>query len=150
MLCMKRQEVRAEWEMEHKKVVEKIRNYPYYKARLEEAQKQLESICIKLTPPYGNLAPSSGSTTSNSVEKLGIRRNEIKSRILDFQREIYKIRCMIESSGLTEQEKHLMWWIAKNGQLAAYARLNHIGKDNVYKIRDRAVDKIIKAQNAGL
>ena len=30
----------------------------------------------------------------------------------------------------------------KNGNIQAFARRNHIGKDNVYKIKDRAIGKI--------
>ena len=131
--------------MDKQAVIDKIQCYTYYKARLEEAKKRLESICIKTTATYGNLAPSSGGAVSKPVENVGNRRHEIKQTIAIYNREVVRIYCMIEKSGLDEREKGVMWWIAKNGRLAAYARRERIGKDNVYKIRDRAVKKIIAA-----
>ena len=131
--------------MDEKAVIGKIQCYTYYKARLAEVEEQLQSICIKLTPTYGNLAPTTGGTFNSKVENIGNRRHDLTQKIRAYKREVLKVQQLIENSGLDEREKGLMWWIANNGRLAAYARRERIGKDNVYKIRDRAVKKIIAA-----
>ena len=137
---------------EEQEIIIAIQNYSYNKARFDELQEQIESICYKTTPAYGNLAASSGGGFNSKVEDMGIRRYELTKKADIYKKEYVKVENMIENSGLDEREKKLMWWIARNGRLAAFARREHIGKDNVYKIRDRAVKKIIaatKAQNGG-
>jgi DNA-binding CsgD family transcriptional regulator len=134
------------------KVIELLKCYTYNKERLAEIQEQLDSICPKLTPTYGNLAPAFSGDNQSKVEKQGNRDIELEQRAKKYGRAVRLVTHMIEDSGLTDREKELMWWIANNGRLAAYARREHIGKDNVYKIRDRAVNKILaayKTQNVG-
>lgn len=130
--------------MDGKEVLDILRNYPFYSARLEEIKEQLQSICPKVTATYGNLAGVSGGNGFRSkVEDMGNRRYELKQKEAYYKRKAGQITRMIECSGLSDQEKALMWWIAKNGRLQAFARRERIGKDNVYKIRDRAVKKIL-------
>lgn len=138
--------------MDAEKVIDILKSYTYNLTRLTEVQEQLDSICPKITPTYGNLAPAFGGNNDSKVEKLGNRYIEIERKAKMYGRRVRLVKHMIEESGLTDREKGLMWWIANNGRLAAYARREHIGKDNVYKIRDRAVNKIIAAyetQNVG-
>lgn len=130
--------------MTREKVIEIIQDYAYNNNRLLEIQERIDSICPKTTATYGNLAPSSGGGFSSKVENVGDRRVELERSAVEYKRKVAEIKRLINRSGLTEQEKALMWWIANNGKLQAYARRERIGKDNVYKIRDRAVDKIIK------
>lgn len=131
--------------MDAKKVIETIQNYTYYKARLKEVQEDIASIVPKTTAAYGNLAPSMGSGFSSKVEQQGNRLYDLHKREAELIERIAVIKWYIERSGLTEKEKQLMWWIARNGKLQAFARRERIGKNNVYKIRDRAVRKIIAA-----
>lgn len=130
--------------MDEKEVLEILKNYPFYMSRLEEIKEQLQSICPKVTATYGNLAgTSSGGGFSSKVEDMGNRRYELNKKAEYYKRKAGQIVSIIEYSGLTEQERALMWWVAKNGRLQAFARQQRIGKDNVYKIRDRAVRKIM-------
>lgn len=129
--------------MDAKKLVETIQDYSYCKARLKEVQDMLESIVPKVTATYGNLAPSMGSGFSSKVETQGNKLYDLHRKEKEYSCKIARITEYIENSGLTEREKLLMWWIARNGKLQAFARREHIGKDNVYKIRDRAVNKIL-------
>ncbi len=131
--------------MDAEKVIQLLKNYIYNSTRLEEIQEQLDSICPKITPTYGNLAPAFGGNNDSKIEKLGNRYLELEQKAKYYSHKVRVVKNMIEKSGLTEREKGLMWWIANNGRLAAYARRERIGKDNVYKIRDRAVNKIIAA-----
>lgn len=131
--------------MDEKEVLSKIKSYSYNMARLEEINEQLQSICIKITATYGNLAPTSGNGFRSKVEETGNRRYELKKKRAGYDRKVMEVRHMIYNSGLDEREKGLMLWIANNGKLQAYARRERIGKDNVYKIRDRAIKKIIAA-----
>lgn len=132
--------------MDGKEVISKLQNYTYSRERLAELQERLDSICPKVTTTYGNLAPSTGGGFSSKVEDMGNRIHDLKQKMRAHERKIAEVRRMIEHSGLDKREKGIMWWIANNGKLQAYARREHIGKDNVYKIRDRAVKKIIAAQ----
>ena len=131
--------------MDAKKLLEIIQDYSYCKARLKEVQDMLESVVPKVTATYGNLAPSMGSGFSSKVETQGNRRYELHKQEKKYNDKIALIEKYIEHSGLTEREKQLMWWLARNGKLQPFARREHIGKDNIYKIRDRAVNKILAA-----
>lgn len=131
--------------MDGKEIISKLQCYTYNSARLKELQEELQSICCKVTPTYGNLAPSTGGGFNSKVEDIGNRRHDLKKKMRVYELKIAEVRRLIEHSGLDEREKALMWWIAKNGKLQAFARREHIGKDNVYKIRDRAVRKILAA-----
>lgn len=133
--------------MDKEKVLSTIQGYAYYAALLAEINERLESISYKTTATYGNLAPSAGGgLTSDKVADMGNRRHELTLQKERYKAKLAEVRHMIGHSGLTKQERGVMWWIARCGQLAAYARRENIGKDNVYKIRDRAVNKIIAAQ----
>lgn len=131
--------------MDEKEVMRIVQSYTYNVARLEEVEEQLKSICPKTTPTYGNLAPTTGGGFSSKVEEMGNRIYSLKKKACMYESKVLQVRRMINRSGLDEREKQLMWWIANNGKLQAFARREHIGKDNVYKIRDRAVSKIIAA-----
>lgn len=134
--------------MDKQAVLDKITEYTYNMARLAELKDKLDSINYKTTATYGNLAPAMGSGFNNSkVENMGNRRHEIELAMQPYKRKIAEVRRMIEHSGLTDVEKGVMWWLSRNGKLQAYARRENIGKDNIYKIRDRAVNKIIAAYN---
>lgn len=138
--------------MDKQAVIDKIQNYTYYSNRLKEIKEQIERAGYgKTTATYGNLAGGGGSGNSSKVESKGIKHYELDGKKLYYENKIAEIKRLIEHSGLDKREKALMWWIARNGKLQAYARRERIGKDNVYKIRDRAVNKIIAAntpQNA--
>ena len=131
--------------MNEKDLIEKIQNYSYYKARLKEVQEQLESMAYKVTATYGNLAAAASNSFTSKVETYGNKKYELHKKEAAIKANIAEIERYINCSGLDSKESALMWWIANNGRLAAYARREHIGKDNVYKIRDRAVKKIIAA-----
>lgn len=131
--------------MDAKELMDILRNCTYYQARLNEVQERIDSICYKVTATYGNLAATSGGGFSSKVEDMGNRRHDLDQQKRYYIKKLMQIRKYIECSGLDEREKALMWWIANNGRLAAYARREHIGKDNVYKIRDKAVSKILAA-----
>lgn len=131
--------------MTKKDILEILQNYNYYNARLADIQEQIESMCFKVTATYGNLAPSVSGYPTNKVEKYGDKVYMLSKKEETIKRKIDIITKLIENSGLDEQEKGVIWWVAKNGKLQAYARRERIGKDNVYKIRDRALNKIIAA-----
>jgi len=131
--------------VEKDRLIEKLQNYNYYIARLEEVQERIESICTKLTATYGNLAGGSSNTFKSKVEDEGNKKHDLKARAESYKKRIAGIEKLIDHSGLTEREKELMWWIAKNGKISVYASINQVGKWNLYKIRDRAVEKIIAA-----
>lgn len=133
--------------MDGKKVLELINNYTYYSMRAIELTEQIESICDKVTATYGNLAPAHSGRVSSPTEDNGNRRHKLRVRLEEYQKKIRLVERMIEKSGLSDTEKGVMWWLANNGKLQAYARRAHIGRDNVYKIRDRAVKKILAAMN---
>lgn len=129
-------------------VMQVIESYNYNLARLREIEGRIESITPKVTATYGNIAGGRGSGVSNPVEKQGVRISDLKRKAHKYRVEVHKVVHMLERSGLSKVEKELMWWIARNGKLQAFARREHIGKDNVYKIRDRAVNKIIAANDS--
>lgn len=132
-----------------KELLEYIQGYSYSKARLEETKKKLESITPKITPTYGMIG-GRASGINRKVENMGNRRVELELKAAEHQNKIDNIYRLIECSGLDQREKPLMWWVARNGKLQAYARRERIGRDNVYKIRDRAVKKMLaynKTQN---
>lgn len=130
--------------MEKKDVLQIIENYGYYSARLKDIEEQLQSIVEKVTPTYGN-DTTVPSGFNSKVENNALKRYELHRKELTYKKKMAEAKRLIECSGLDEREKGVMWWLARYGKLAAYARREHIGKDNVYKIRDRAIVKIIAA-----
>lgn len=133
--------------MTRQDVMQAIESYNYHLARLLEIEKRIESITPKVTATYGNVAGGRGSGVSNPVESQGVRISDLKRKACKHRAEVQKVVRMIEHSELCRREKELMWWLARSGNLQAFARREHIGKDNVYKIRDRAVSKIIAANS---
>ena len=131
--------------MEHEDVMAKIQNFSYNRERLREVHAQLESMTYKTTATYGNLAASMSTGFSSKVEKYGNRSYELHKKEAKLKRKLDEIVKLIQYSGLDNREKALMWWLANNGKLQGFARRQRIGKFNVYKIRDRAVKKIIAA-----
>lgn len=132
--------------MDRKEVLDKLQSYAYHRARLREARAQYISITYKTTPTYGNLAGASGGNNSSKVEDMGNRRIDLETKIKNHNAKVEEVRRMIQKSGLDDREKRLLWWLANNGKLQVFARREHIGKDNVYKMRDRAIDKVIAAE----
>lgn len=133
--------------MTRQDIMQAMESYNYNLARLREIEKRIESITPKITATYGNVAGGRGSGISNPVEVQGVRISDLKRKAHKHRVEVLKVVRMIEKSGLSDREKELMWWLARNGNLQAFARREHIGKYNVYKIQDRAVNKIIAASN---
>lgn len=126
-----------------KSIIEEIKSYTYNMSRLAEIKEQLEEIQPKITSTYGNLGCACSKSNKSNVERMGNRRLELTNKRNMYLKKLIKIETMIEKSGLDVTEKSLMWWIARTGNIQAYARRYHIGKDNVYKIRDRAAKKIV-------
>ena len=128
---------------QEKAVLQKIQGYFYNKLTLQELQEQKEHVTYKITPTYGNVSGAAGGGFSSKVERMGNKTFEIDQRIKKIRIKMALIETWIDYSDLTAREKRLMYWIANNGKLQVFARKEHIGKDNVYKIRDRALKKII-------
>lgn len=124
-------------------IIDEIKSYSYNTARLLEIREKIKSLCCKTTPTYGNLAAASSNSFNSNVEKIGDKRFELTKKETEIKSKLNEVTSLIENSGLTDREKELMWWIARTGNLQAFARRNHIGKDNVYKIRDRAIKKML-------
>ena len=78
----------------------------------------------------------------SKVEKKGIQFYELNRKLAKTRREIALIRNYINNSGLSDQEKRVIWVVAKNESLLQYARENGIQPSNIYKIRDRALKKM--------
>lgn len=80
------------------------------------------------------------------VEKQSIEICNLQQKKAAAAKRKARIAALIEESGLTEQEKQVLWCMAYNIRLARYAKENDIKISKVYKIRDRALRKIIKSQ----
>ena len=135
--------------MTKQELLDLLQNYNYYIARIKELNEDLCKMTYKVTPTYGNLAAGTCSGNDSKVEKFSVRSCELQKKKQKAEQYINYITFLIDKSGLSERERAVMWWIAKNGNLQAYARRENIKKDNIYKIRDRAINKIIskKPQN---
>ena len=131
--------------MDKEKILEKLGNYTYYATRLKETREKIESLTYKTTPTYSLQPPAMTNAFNSKVENMGNTRYELRKKELFYERKVQEIVDMIENSGLDEKEKELMWWLAKCGKLQAYRRNHHIGKYTVYKMRDKAVSKILAA-----
>lgn len=127
------------------RILEKLGNYTYYATRLKETREKIDSLTYKTTPTYGLQPPAMTNAFNSKVENMGNTRYELRKKELMYERKVQEIVDMIEKSGLDKQEKELMWWMAKCGKLQAFRRIHRIGKYNVYKMRDKAIEKIIAA-----
>lgn len=128
--------------MDVSKVRRYIEKYRYYSVILAELQDMIASTNPKTTATYGQLSGFGGGGISDETAEISIRRNALRVKAAKISRKLANITRLIEHSGLTEREKGVMWCIANSGNLQVHARRERIGKDNVYKIRDRALKKI--------
>lgn len=132
------------------RILNKIENYTYAITVKKELEEQLARITYKCTPTYGNVGGGATGFKTSKVETNVIHKDEIQRKINRKDAEIKEIENLINGSGLTEQEKEVLWCVAREEHLSSYARYYKIYLSNVYKIRDRALKKIaaaLKPQN---
>lgn len=108
--------------------------------RARELTEKLNSIAYKSTASYGLNAGGGGGMPSNQIERLILKKERLQyeidclnSRIRGYNEAIIR---------LTPLERDVVYVIIDGGKLSHYARQKGIYKSTIYKISDKAIDKI--------
>lgn len=124
----------------------RIQSYNTYKLRESEYAAQIQEkgyVDAKNNDGHSNIVNKAYS----KVEKKGIEFYTIRKKLAYTRREIAQITKYIEESGLTEEEKSVLWLVAKRRRLLPYAKEKGITPSYIYKIRDRAIKKVERCNN---
>ena len=127
-----------------KSLLNKIQNYSLYCSQEREYAEAIEER--RHGSGRKREVPKSLNGPCSYVENRGIGIYTLQQKKAVAALEIARITRFIEESELTDQEKAVLWCAAENKALSKYARENNIKSSKVYKIRDRALRKIIKKQ----
>lgn len=88
--------------------------------------------------------PKAVNRSYSKVENKGIYFYNINKKLQEARQEMAQIKRYIEDSGLTDQEKEVLWMIAERKKLLSYAKEKGITPSYIYKIRDRALKKVVQ------
>jgi hypothetical protein len=128
-----------------KDLLVKIKSYLLIEEDVKKLSKRLKSSEYTLTPAYKSDGSGfSGFSKNSKVENLATKRLEIQRQLNEKIFWLRKIDDAIEKAGLTKKERDLIECTIKGWSLSSYARQKNIYKSHVYKIRDRALKKMVK------
>ena len=99
-----------------------IKSFSYLMATADELKKKIEGMTYKTTSSI-NPAPSSST-------------NAFHSKVEDFGNNYILMKTKYE-------EKDILHFLATNGSMLSYARKKGIYKSYVYKIKDKALAKLL-------
>ena len=120
-----------------------------WKHHINQAKKlgeTLESITLKLTVTYQETKSFTGNTSS-AVERYVMQREKIENELSRLLDSIQLCIAAINHCGLTTSEKEVIKCLMDRKKLIAYAEENGIYWSYVYKIKERAIKKIVKYIN---
>lgn len=113
--------------------------------RIRELEERIASKTYKLTPAYDSVGGGrSGNPQLSKVEKYVDDRMELKAELEKCKARMELIDCIRNSKVLTSREYELIEWLMLGGNMSEFARENGIYKSYVYKIRDNALEKMIR------
>ena len=120
-----------------------IKSFSYLMATADELKKKIEGMTYKTTSSI-NPAPSSSTNAFHSkVEDFGNNYIFMKMKYEEKKVELDYISTIINHPSLSDEEKDILHFLATNGSMLSYARKKGIYKSYVYKIKDKALAKLL-------
>ena len=125
------------------RLLSQLKDYMVIKNDIDRLASRLNSKEYKMIASY-NLSGGGGGYGGSKVESFSIRRDEL---IRELEAKIKTIQDIDRAKGsheLTKRERDLIDHLASGQSLSSYARQNGIYKSHIYKIRDRALEKMVR------
>lgn len=125
-----------------RKLYEALKDFRYTQNRIAELSERLAESTYRITPAY-SLTPGGGGEFTSKVENAALRQ----LRILDELDELHKTESDIlealHNAPLTRRERGLAESVMCGYSLAEYARTRGLYISNVYKVRDKTLQKMV-------
>ena len=117
-------------------------------ATLERIRVLEERIAMKsyrITPSYESIGSGKSSSPQLSkIERYVEEKMELEEELTKCRIRLTLVEYVKESGVLTDLEYELIEWLQIGGHMSEFARAHGIYKSNVYKIRDEAIEKMVK------
>ena len=129
---------------DEKELLNCLRNAEATYRRIKELEEKIASKSYKITPSYGSVGSfGGGGRRTSQIETYVETMLELKDE-LDICKERLKVIQAVKDCGvLSEEESRLLEWLQLGGKLSDYAKDNGIYQSKVYKIRDKALKKVL-------
>lgn len=121
----------------------KISSYTLIESDIKALKERLEAISYSTTASYSLTGGTFGGFGGSKVESFSIRKMELEREIREKQRLLQTIDKARECAELTKRERDLIAHIISGGSLSSFARQRNIYKSHIYKIRDKALGKMV-------
>lgn len=112
--------------------------------RIKQLEERIASKTFRITPSYSSVGGSSGSPQVSKVERYVEEMDELERELAKCKARLTLVQYIKENGVLTQLEYELIEWLQIGGAMSEFARMNGIYKSHVYKIRDNALEKILK------
>lgn len=112
--------------------------------RIRELEERIASKTFRLTPSYESIGGGRSSGNTNKVERYVDEMIEIEEELAKCKNRLLLIDYIREEKVLTKLEYELIEWLQLGGSMSEFARTHNIYKSYVYKIRDNALEKMMK------
>jgi hypothetical protein len=119
--------------------------YTLNEQRLQAAEERLASKTYRITPSYSSDCGSGGNSSRSRVENHAEKILKLKREIEEYRRQVEIVRTALKCPELSDIERKTLGWIANGGKPAAFAELEGIYISRIYKIRDNALRKALRA-----
>lgn len=113
--------------------------------RIKRLEERIASRTIRVTPSYRTVGGGRSSSPSVSeVERYVEEKIELEEELVKCRVRLTLIEYVKESGVLSGIEYELIEWLQIGGRLSDFARSHGIYKSHVYKIRDKAIEKMLE------
>ena len=129
---------------EEKRLFDAIKDFRYTQNRIADLLQRISERTYRITPTYSLAAGGGGGGVAISrVENAAMKQIQLMDELAGLQKTETNILDALHNAGLTRKEKGLVECTMCGYSLAEYARIHGIYISNVYKIRDKSIEKMI-------
>lgn len=121
---------------------EELKDFRYTQNRLADLSERLAESTYRITPAY-SLTPGGGGEFASKVENAALKQLRILEEIDRLHKAETDILDALHNAQLTQREKGLAESIMCGYSLAEYARTRGLYISNVYKVRDKTLQKMV-------
>lgn len=125
-----------------KEVLLFLTEWSYHIQRVRKLEEMFATAKVNMTVEYRESA-SSGRSGSSMVEELVMKKARIEGELQTLVTKMKQYIQAVNKCGLTQVERDIIVKVTKSESLLRYACDHDIYPSYVYKIRNRAVKKIV-------
>lgn len=120
-----------------------LKDWQFLMKRLYDLRERQKAHCYTITPSYNPVGGCTlGGIETSKVERYYLVQAKIEEEIRDLEDKIVRTSSALAKARLTAREKMLIESIMDGRSLSGFAREKNIYISNVYKMRDKAINKI--------